>query len=174
MNKRRAGNVWLALSVATVVVLGMAPAAIDPGGDPLVGFHYALSSGGATLGYFTEIDGIGSESEIVEQKVVTDKGMETVLKVPGRVRFLDVSLKRGITATQDLWTWRALVEAGNVKDARKNVSVILYDNTLAEVAQWDLTNAWPSKVVQSNTAAGTGSAVIEQLTLVNEGYQRIK
>ena len=174
MNKRRAGNAWLAMSVAVVVLLGMGPAAIDTGGDPLSGANYEVSSQGVPLGYFAELDGIGSESDVVEHKIVDSKGLEYVQKIPGRLKFLDITLKRGITATQDLWSWRALVEAGDMKTSRKSVSIILYDQTLTPVAEWALVNAWPSKIVQSAPATASGFGAAEELTLVNEGYTRVR
>lgn len=33
--------------------------------DPLVGFHFTLDLEGVATGYYTEINGIGSENEIV-------------------------------------------------------------------------------------------------------------
>ena len=58
------------------------PSAIDTAReDPLVGFHFALDVQGQITGYFTECSGIGSESEIAEQKVVKD-GIQVVLKIP--------------------------------------------------------------------------------------------
>jgi phage tail-like protein len=90
--------------------------------DPLLGFNFALDVGGAIKGYFTEVGGIGSESEVVEQKVVSEKGVEVVLRIPGRLKWGDITLKRGITSNMDLWDWRQKVEDGKVKDARKNGS----------------------------------------------------
>ena len=47
--------------------------------DPLLGFNFLLELDGAIAGYFTECAGVGSEHEIIEHKVVTDKGQEVVL-----------------------------------------------------------------------------------------------
>ncbi len=40
-----------------------------PAENPLVGFHFALEVGGKVTGYFTEISGLGSETEVTEHKV---------------------------------------------------------------------------------------------------------
>ena len=69
------------------------PSAIDTEReDPLIGFHFALDVQGVIQGYFTECGGIGSETEIAEQKVVNSKGVQVVLKVPGRLKWNDVTL----------------------------------------------------------------------------------
>ena len=60
------------------------PSTVDTGReDPLVSFNFMLEIQGVISGYFTEVSGIGSETETVEQKVITEKGVQVVLKVPG-------------------------------------------------------------------------------------------
>lgn len=72
------------------------PSSVDTGReDPIVGFYFALDIQGVVKGYFTEVSGIGSETEVAEQKVVNEKGIQVVLKVPGRLKWGDVTLKRG-------------------------------------------------------------------------------
>lgn len=142
--------------------------------DPLVGFHFMLEIQGAVTGYFTEVSGIGSESEIAEQKVVNDKGVQVVLKVPGRLKWGDVTLKRGLTSNLEIWNWRKMIEDGNVKGARKNGSIVMYDQSLKPVAQWDFKNAWPSKVSGPSPKADSNELTVEELTIVHEYIVRSK
>ncbi len=67
--------------------------------DPLVGFHFAVDIQGQVTGYFTEVSGLGSEQEVIEHKVVNEAGVEVVLKIPGRLKWENIVLKRGITST---------------------------------------------------------------------------
>lgn len=152
------------------------PYANDAAGreDPLLGFNFAIDVGGTIKGYFTEVSGIGSESEIVEQKVVNDKGVEVVLKIPGRLKWGDITLKRGITSNMDLWDWRQLVEDGKVKEARKNGSIVMYDRELKETARWNFTNAWPSKISGPAPKADGNEIGIEEITIVHEFIKRVK
>jgi phage tail-like protein len=152
------------------------PYANDAAGreDPLLGFNFAIDVGGTIKGYFTEVSGIGSESEIVEQKVVNDKGVEVVLKIPGRLKWGDVTLKRGITSNMDLWDWRQQVEDGKVKEARKNGSIVMYDRELKEAARWNFTNAWPSKISGPAPKADGNEIGIEEITIVHEFIKRVK
>ena len=62
--------------------------------DPLVGFHFAVEVQGVVSGYFTEVSGLGSEHEVIEHKVVNEKGVEVVLKIPGRLKWENIVLKR--------------------------------------------------------------------------------
>jgi phage tail-like protein len=124
--------------------------------DPLVGFHFAVDIQGVIKGYFTECNGLGSEHDIVEHKVINEKGQEIVLKIPGRLKWENITLKRGITANMDIWNWRKQVEDGNVDDARRDGSIVMYDQHLKEVARWNFERAWPLKVSgpQPSTSSG--------------------
>jgi len=141
--------------------------------DPLIGFNFGLELQGTITGYFTECGGIGSEHEIVEHKVVTDKGMEIVQKIPGRMKWQDVTLKRGITDNMQIWDWRAQVEQGNMSDARKTCSIIMFDRNYEEVARWNFENAWPSKVTGPSVKADSNEFGVEEVTLVHEGMWRV-
>jgi len=140
--------------------------------DPLVGFHYAIDVSGAIRGYFTECSGIGSEHEVIEHKVVDDKGRERVMKIPGRLKWENVTLKRGITNNMDIWSWRDQVVQGKVDDARRNGSIIMFDQTLTEVARWNFENAWPVKVSGPAVKADSNEFAIEELVLTHEGLYR--
>lgn len=142
--------------------------------DPLVGFNFQLEVTGTApmTGFFTEVSGIGSENEVVEQKVVDETGHELVKKVPGRIKFQDVTLKRGITADMQIWVWRKLVEEGNMGAARSNMSIIMLDRDYTPVARWDFINAWPSKVTGPSVKSDDNSFGIEEVTIVHEGMVR--
>jgi phage tail-like protein len=142
--------------------------------DPLLGFNFALDVSGTIKGYFTEVSGIGSENEVVEQKVVNEKGIEIVLRIPGRLKWGDITLKRGITSSMDLWDWRKKVEDGKVKDARKNGSIVMFDRELKESARWNFVNAWPSKITGPAPKSDSNEIGIEELTLVHEHITRVK
>jgi len=142
--------------------------------DPLLGFNFALELEGVIAGYFTECAGIGSENEIVEHKVVDKQGHEVVRKIPGRLKWSDITLKRGITKSLQIWEWRQEVINGGVKDARKNISITMMDREYNPVALWNFQNAWPSKVTGPALKSDSNEFGIEEVTLVHEGMYRDK
>jgi phage tail-like protein len=142
--------------------------------DPLLGFHFALEVSGVIKGYFTHVSGLSSENELVETKVVSDKGIQTVLLQPGRLKWNPVTLKRGVTSTLDIWDWRQQVVDGKVKDARKAASIIAFDQSLVPVARWDMVQAWPSKVSGPEFDSTTGNVMFEEVTIVFESVKRVK
>jgi phage tail-like protein len=140
--------------------------------DPLVGFNFRLEIEKMPAGYFTEVNGLGSENDVVEQKAVDPNGHDIVAKVPGRLKWGDITLKRGITADMKLWEWRQQVVDGKMKDARANCSIIMMDRNYEDLAHWDFVNAWPSKVSGPSLKADSNEFGIEEMVLVHEGIMR--
>ena len=132
----------------------------------------ALFAGGELLGYFTECSGIGSESEVIEHKVIDPDGKEVTRKIPGSTHFGNITLKRGITSDLDVWEWRQVVVDGDIAVARKNIQIVMYDNDIAEIARWHFENAWPIKVVNIDPAANGNKVAIEELTIAHEAMYR--
>jgi phage tail-like protein len=142
--------------------------------DPLVSFHYAVEVQGVIKGYFTECGGIGSEHEVIEHKYVDEKGREHIQKIPGRLKWENITLKRGITDAMDIWDWRDQVVQGKVDDARKNGSIVMFDQTLKEVARWNFEGAWPVKVSGPQVKSDSNEFGVEELVITHEGLYREK
>ena len=142
--------------------------------DPLLGFNFLLELEGAIAGYFTECTGIGSEHEIIEHKVVDKQGHEVVRKIPGRMKWQDITLKRGITSDLQIWKWRETVIQGKMADARKPISITMLTRDYQPVAIWHFTNAWPSKVTGPTMKSDSNDIGVEELVLVHEGMYREK
>ncbi len=142
--------------------------------DPLVAFHFGLEVAGTLSGLFTHVGGLGSETEVVEHKVISEGKVEAVMMVPGRLKWTPITLKRGVTGNLDIWDWRQKVVEGKMKDARKAASIIAYSEDGTAVARWNLTNAWPSKVTGPEFDSTTGNIMFEEVTIVFEGVVRVK
>jgi phage tail-like protein len=142
--------------------------------DPLVAFKFGLEIEGKVKGFFTQVGGIGSETEVIAQKVVNSETGETIInQIPGRLTWTPITLKRGVTSTMDIWTWRQQVVEGKIDDARTNCSILAYSQDNKEIARWNLENAWPSKVTGPELDAGSTNYMIEDLTIVHEGVRRV-
>jgi phage tail-like protein len=140
--------------------------------DPLIGFSFALDVQGTLTGFFTEVSGLGSETEIVEHKVTDPSGRDLVQKIPGRTKYTDITLKRGVTALMDIWKWRKMVESGDIVGARKNATITMYDQALNAVAKWNLENAWPTKVSGPSISAEGSTVTIEEVSITFEMMER--
>ena len=141
--------------------------------DPLVAFKFGLEIEGKLTGFFTSVSGIGSESEVIEHKITNPETGETLIqKLPGRATWTDVTLKRGVTSSIDVWQWRQQVVEGKVSDARTNCSIIAYNQQNEDIARWNFEGAWPSKVTGPEMDAGSQDYLVEEITIVHEGMWR--
>ncbi len=141
--------------------------------DPLVSFHFAIEVQDEIQGMFTECSGLGSEHEVIEHKVVDTNGRDIIQKIPGRLKWQDITLKRGISATMDVWEWRKTVENGDVEGARRNGSIVMFDQSLQEVARWNFERAWPTKVSGPQLQSDSNAFGIEEMTITHEGIERV-
>jgi len=135
-------------------------------------YQFALVIGDVTVGYFSEVSGIGSQSEVIYKEAVDARGKKFIRKVPGDLMFLDVTLKRGITSDPFIWNWRQQVVNEPVSQARKNFRIIMYDESFQEIARWDFVYGWPMKIEASFTPTDGTLFPIETLVITYEGVQR--
>lgn len=141
--------------------------------DPLVSAWFGVEFQGQVVGAFRECSGLGSENEVVEYKASGPNGEYVIKKVPGRLKWNNITLKRGITDSMDMWQWRKLVEQGKIADARKNGTITMYNQQGTAVAKWNFLNAWPSKLTGPSANASNNEVAIEELEITHEGYERV-
>jgi phage tail-like protein len=142
--------------------------------DPLISAWFSVEFQGSIKGAFRECTGLGSENAVVTEKASDEKGQMVYKRLPGRMQWADITLRRGITDEMDMWKWRKLCEQGKIDEARKNGSIVMYDTKGTEVARWNLTNAWPSKLTGPTANAGDNQVGIEEMVITHEGYERVK
>ncbi len=148
--------------------------------DPLLSFHFGLTLTSSTVNIansmFTEVSGLGSEHEVAEYKTISGQGTDHigyVQKIPGRLKWEPIVLKRGITAqTMDIWKWRKQVEDGQVEAARSDGTIIMYDDTGAIAAAWNFIRGWPAKVTGPSIKSDANEVGVEELTIHHEGITR--
>lgn len=142
--------------------------------DPLTGYHFYLEIDGITQARFRECSGLTSESQVIEYKEADKKGVTVIKKVPGVLKWSDITLKRGITDIMELWKWRKEVEDGKVDEARKSGSVVMYSQTNDEVARWNFVEGWVSKISGPQLNANNNDIAVEEITIAHEGLSRVK
>lgn len=138
--------------------------------DPHRQFNFRLEIEGAELGSFSDVALGAAVTEVVEYREGTDRS--GVRKLPGLTRYSNVTLKRGITRSLDLYGWHRAVAEGRIGDARKNVTLTLRDETGSDVARFILRNAWPVKYEAPSFSASGNEVAIEILELTHEGLER--
>lgn len=154
----------------------MANTTQDPAsGDPLVSAHFMVTISHAEFtvsAYFLEVGGLGSETEVTEHKIMSENNQDIIRKIPGRTKWPEVTLKRGMTRNMDMYNWRRIVETGNVNEARANITITMLDQAGDIVAEWTVVDAWPAKVSGPSLKSDSNDIAVEELTIHHEGIER--
>ena len=140
--------------------------------DPLIGAHFALEVQGVVSAFFSQASGFNNSSEVVTHQAVDAAGKSVVQKIPGDLTWDDITLNRGITDDLALWDWRLQVVNGDVVGARKDGSVIMYNQASQEMARFNFRNGWPSGWKGPDVSSEDQSVAIEEITIAHEGLER--
>lgn len=133
--------------------------------DPYRSYQFLVEIEGITRAGFRECSGLNSTQDAIEYR----EGNEalTTRKLPGLVKYSNISLKWGITDDAELWAWRNKVVSGKIE--RRNGSIILLDDTGAEKVRWNFREAWPTKWTGPSFNATGNDIAIETLEIAHEG-----
>lgn len=142
------------------------------GDDPIIGQSFYLDIQGAVTGIFTACSGFTSNNEVLVQKYADKSGRILIKKIPGPLKYNNVTLSKGITDNLDLWKWIGMVVDGKIDEARKNGTISLCDPTGAVVAQWEMKGVWPVRVTGPSLSAEGGKVGVEEVELTLEEFVR--
>ena len=134
--------------------------------DPYKNFNFRVEIDGVTVAGFSECSGLTSEVEVIEYREGQDS---TVRKLPGLAKFSDITLKRGITGSDDLQNWYRNILNGQTD--RRSGAVILLDDQKNEVVRWNFVGAFPRKLEGPHLNAQGNEVAIETIELSVESLE---
>ena len=141
---------------------------------PYVQFNFLVDLGtGTTDGPqagFQEISGIGMEVTVAEYRTGNSKE-NSVMKITGLNKSSDVTLKRGVIGSLDLYQWLDQIRNGD-QSALRNVTVQLQNEDHTSVVQtWKLMRARIIKHTSGPLNAKGTDVAMEELVLA---YERLE
>lgn len=145
--------------------------------NPYGAFNYIVNLGGAqgdgslgsVVGGFSDVSGLGTEVSYSEYRNGNER-VNTARKIPNTFKVDDVTLKRGLIGSDDLFAWLKTVREGTADP--RTVTITLLDEAREPVATFKLLNAQPKKWSGPTLAAkGGGEVAMEELHLVHEGIE---
>lgn len=139
--------------------------------DPYRNFRFLVEIDGITQAGFSEATIPDTSQDPIEYREGNES--PTARKIPGLIKYGNVTLKWGIADSLDLYDWRKLVEEGKMKDARRNVAIILIDEEGNSKSRWEFNDAWPSKYDAPDLNAKGTDIAIETLEIAHEGMKRV-
>lgn len=142
---------------------------------PYGAFNFLVNLGGPIgedqpLGGFSDVSGLNTELTIAEYRNGNEK-QNHVRKVPGIHKVGDVTLKRGLVSSMDIWDW--ILKARQFEDdAKRSVTITLLDEKGEAKQVWKLGNVLPIKYTGPTFAAkGGGDVAMEELVLSCESIE---
>ena len=137
-------------------------------GDPIGNYNFRVEIEGVSAGRMLEVSGLTIEQEIIEFRVGTE--LDVVRKLPGRVKYGDITLKRGYVPNDALalWIQESFKPSGDVM--RKDGALVVVDRRGREVARFHFYNAWPAK--WSGPIIEGHGVVAEEIILAVEWFER--
>jgi phage tail-like protein len=138
---------------------------------PYSAFNYLVDLGtgdtdSAQAG-FSEVSGLGMEINIAEYRNGNEKD-NAPRKITGSYKVPDVTLKRGLIGSLDLYEWLNDVRNGS-QEALRTVTIQQLSEDRESVAMtWKLTNARPIKYTAPTLSATGTDIAIEELSLAAE------
>ena len=144
-----------------------------PRDNPYGAFNFRVSMGVGDdlqiIGGFSDVSGLGTEINYSEYRNGNDVA-NTARKVPNTFKQEDVTFKRGLIGSRNLFEWIKAVREGDQSQQPRSVVVTVLNEAREPVAAFKLTNAQPKKWVGPTLAAkGGGEVAMEELVLTHEG-----
>src|SRR5437588_5781274 len=141
---------------------------------PYVQFNFLVDLGtgntdGAEAG-FQEVTGIGMEVTVSEYRAGNHKE-NSVMKITGMNKATDVTMKRGVIGSLNLYQWLNDIRNGNQNSLRTVTVQLQNEDHTAVVATWRLLRARIIKNVNGPFNAKGTDVAIEELTLA---YARLE
>lgn len=135
-------------------------------------FIFVLEIDSVEIGSFRKCSGIESETETIEYKEATKDGRMIIRKVPGAMKWSDITLERRCDSSLALWQWRKQVIDGDIDGARRSGSIVVKDSKQQEVARWNFEAGWPSKWSGADFDASANEVATEKVVITHEGLER--
>ncbi len=129
-------------------------------------YNFLVDWGGNQIG-FSEISGLNMEIEPILVRN-GDFREEVEIKIPGQIKYSEVTLKRGILKNDnDFFNWINTKNTGGLE--RRDIVIKLLNERQEPIVMWKLKNCFPTKYIGPVLQANDSDIAIETLVLVHEG-----
>ena len=135
--------------------------------DPVSEQRFKVMLPGVSLGTFREISGIAVEVETMDY--AEGGNNEFVHRLPVRLKFQNVVLKRGVTHQRALLDWFNQTRQRGIEAKRGAVTVTLMGPRNEEVQTWSFKEAYPVKWTGPKLNASSNQIATEALEIAHAG-----
>lgn len=115
---------------------------------------------------FQEVSGLEIETQIIEYRHGNSPVFSSI-KMPGIAKYGNITLKKGMFVNDNkLFDWYNSIKMNTIK--RNTVTIKLLDENGKPVMQWQLSNAWPTKISSTDMKATGNEVAIESIEIAHE------
>lgn len=120
---------------------------------------------------FKEVSGLESTTEVIEYQESGDT-QQPLKKLPGRTKYTNITIKRGITSNLGLWEWYSEI-VDNARDGltRVNAIITLRDGNEGEEKTYTLSEVWPCRYKGPDLDAQGDDIAFEEIEFVCESLE---
>lgn len=147
-----------------------------PSHPPFTG-QFIFEVDGVQIGAFTEVSGLQVEIEQGDTESIKEGGQnEYIHKLPGRMKWPNLVLKRGVTADNNLFDWfkKSSGEGfeGNQRSLDRTLAALAMVDGQGEVLRaWVFYDAFPVKWTGPKFAATSSELATEELEIAHHGFR---
>jgi phage tail-like protein len=127
---------------------------------------------GVDAGSFESVEGFSIEQEVIEYQNGDDP---LTRKRPGRVKYGDITLKKGYISSSILNDWIEQARLGNGDYTRKTISIILQDNNDpsvdGQIKRWNCFECFPKSWKISSLDGKSNDVLTEEIVIVIEWFE---
>ena len=136
---------------------------------PYRNFRFRLEIDGLDAGSFSEVSGFDATIDVVEYRAGDDPAI-TPTKLPGLIKYGNITLKWGSSETMVLYDWLIDITEGTIE--KKTVTLTALDEEGSPAASWRCINARPVKYTAPDFNGTSSEVAIETIELAHEGLTR--
>ena len=136
---------------------------------PYRNFRFRREIDGLDAGSFSEVSGFDATMDVVEYRAGDDPAI-TPTKLPGLIKYGNITLKWGSSETMVLYDWLIDITEGTIE--KKTVTLTALDEEGSPAASWRCINAWPVKYTAPDFNGTSSEVAIETIELAHEGLTR--
>lgn len=132
-------------------------------------FRFVVELDAMLVAGFSEVQGLEAQTEVEEFR---EGGLNSyVHRLPKGTRYGSIVLRRGMSSSQELWSWYEQASNGTI--TRKNGSIILQKQNGAELCRWNFFGAYPIRWTGPTLNAASSDVAIETIELAHNGIKTI-
>lgn len=134
---------------------------------PMPKFRFEVDLGTELTGVaFQEVSGMDVENQVIEYRK-SNSPLFSTEKMPGIAKYGNVTMKRGVFVNDNtFWNWHKQITMNTIK--RRTVLIKLLDENGKVTMQWQLNNAWPTKITSTDLKSDGNEVAIDTIEIAHE------